>query len=263
LMSQTPQHVPVLSVVIPVYNESETWGQVLARVEGVDLPGVAKQIIFVDDFSTDGTREQLERFSRNHHDLPGSPRAGEVGCTVLFHDRNRGKGAALRTGFAAATGEVVLVQDADLEYHPSDYPRLVGPILQGRADVVYGSRFRTGRPRQAYLRNYLANRFLTLLSNIATGYSLTDMETCYKVLKREVLRGIHLEQDRFGFEPEITAKLAAMGARIHETPIRYEGRTHAQGKKIGFRDGLEAIWCILKYAVVSRRTAPSCASLHR
>ena len=225
-----------LSIVIPVFNERGTWRELLARVEAVDLGKVGRQVILVDDCSTDGTREQLQAFA-----------AGRPDATARFHEVNRGKGAALRTGFAAATGDFVVVQDADLEYDPNDFPALLEPLLAGRADVVYGSRF-LNRPREkGYLRNYLANRFLTWLSNLTTGLKLTDMETCYKMFRREVLAGIGLEQDRFGFEPEITAKLAAAGARVVEVPISYAPRSSEEGKKIGLSDGLEAIGCIFKY----------------
>ena len=252
-MSQRLQHAPVLSVVVPVYNESRTWQEILAAVETVELPGVAKQVIVVDDGSTDGTRQELEQFARGVGELPRPPQGGRVGYTLLFHPANRGKGAAVRTGLAAADGDVVVVQDADLEYDPRDYPRLIGPILDGQADVVYGSRFGRGRPSRCHRMNYLANRFLTALSNLATGLRLTDMETCYKVFRRAVLARIRLEQDRFGFEPEITAKLAALGVRLREVPIRYVGRTRHEGKKIGWRDGLKAIWCILRYGLTARR----------
>jgi glycosyltransferase involved in cell wall biosynthesis len=179
---------------------------------------------------------------------------------VLFHDRNRGKGAALRTGFAAAEGDFIIVQDADLEYDPAEYPRLLQPLLAGQADVVYGNRFGKGRAK-GYPGNYLANRFLTCLSNLTTGLRLTDMETCYKVFRREVLQSVRLEQDRFGFEPEITAKLAASGVRVMEVPISYNARTHQEGKKIGWKDGLKATWCILKYGLPARfasRRRPRC-----
>ena len=254
-MAQRLQHTPVLSVVVPVYNESRTWREVLTAVQAVPLPGVAKQVIVVDDGSTDGTRQQLEKFARGAGDLPRPPQGGQVGYKLLFHSRNRGKGAAVRTGFAAAAGDMVVVQDADLEYDPRDFPRLIRPILDGRADVVYGSRFRRGRPPRSYRISHLANRFLTALSNLATGLRLTDMETCYKVFRRDVLARIRLEQDRFGFEPEITAKLAALPVRLREVPIRYAGRTRAEGKKIGWRDGLKAIWCIVKYAHQCRMRA--------
>ncbi len=166
----------------------------------------------------------------------------------MFHQRNQGKGAALRTGFRSADGQVVLIQDADLEYDPSDYPALLEPILGGRADVVYGSRFSEGR-RGGCWRNYAANRFLTWLSNRTTGLGLTDMETCYKVFRKDVLDRIEIEQDRFGFEPEVTAKVGRLGVRVAEVPIRYESRTREQGKKIGWKDGLKAVWCILKYGL--------------
>ncbi len=231
-----------LSVVIPVYNELDTWRQLLARVLNVNLPGMALQVVIVDDCSTDGTRRQLEQFERD------APRQSGAAFKVLYHQVNRGKGAALRTGFAAATGDIVIIQDADLEYDPNDYSALLEPILAGRADVVYGSRFHSGRPAGCRLANYFANRFLTCLSNMATGLKLTDMETCYKVFRREIIRAVDIEQNRFGFEPEITAKIAAAGARVAEVPISYAGRTREEGKKIGWRDGLKAVWCILKYA---------------
>ena len=256
-MSRQPQSAAVLSVVIPVYNERETWREVVARIEAVELSGMATQIVLVDDCSTDGTRQQLEQFLRAHRDLPASPQAGRIGCKVLFHERNQGKGAALRSGFAAADGQIVIVQDADLEYDPADYPRLVRPILEGRADVVYGSRFRCGWRGRGRLANYLANRLLTALSNFATGLRLTDMETCYKVLRRGVLRRLCLEQDRFGFEPEITARLAGLGVRIEEVAIRYTSRSRAEGKKIGWKDGLDAFWCIVKYALRCRLGLPA------
>jgi glycosyltransferase involved in cell wall biosynthesis len=222
-----------LSVVIPVYNEVNTVEQIVEAVQAVD---VEKEIILVDDGSSDGTRQKLEGL------------AGRNGVRVLLHEHNRGKGAALRTGFAAATGDLVIVQDADLEYDPGDYPRLMQPILDGRADVVYGSRFAGGESRAAIrFWHYLANRFLTFLSNCFTNLFLTDMETCYKVFRREVIQGITLEEDRFGFEPEITAKLARGGWRIWEVSISYRGRSARQGKKIGWKDGLRAVWCIVKY----------------
>ncbi|MCK4602390.1 MAG: glycosyltransferase family 2 protein [Phycisphaerae bacterium] len=240
--------VETLSVVIPVYNEANTWRELLGRVRAVKLPRLAMQIVLVDDCSTDGTRQQLRHFAEDH---TGANEEGHLRFKILFHDRNQGKGAALRTGFAEADGEVVIVQDADLEYDPEDYPHLLEPILAGRADVVYGSRFRRGRPANCYLTNYLANRLLTAISNLMTGLRITDMETCYKVFRREVIRKIRIEQDRFGFEPEITAKIAAMGLHIMERPIRYVGRTRKEGKKIGWRDGLNAIWCIMKYGLTA------------
>jgi glycosyltransferase involved in cell wall biosynthesis len=220
-----------LSVVIPVYNEIATLEEILRRVTASP---VEKEIILVDDFSTDGSRERLRRIEEARF------------VHVLYHEANRGKGAALRTGFAAATGDAVIVQDADLEYDPGEYPRLVRPIAEGRADVVYGSRF-AGRGPLGYLANYAANRTLTLLSNMMTGLHLTDMETCYKVFRREVIQSVRIEENRFGFEPEITAKIAAMGCRVRELPISYRSRGHEEGKKIGWKDGLRAIWCIAKY----------------
>ena len=228
---------PTLSIVIPIYNERDTWRELVGRVEDVDLGGVRRQLILVDDCSTDGTRAQLEAFAAERPDV-----------IVRFHPANAGKGAALRTGFAAATGDFVVVQDADLEYDPRDFPALLEPLLSGQADVVYGSRFSGRGGARGNWRNYLANRFLTALSNLTTGLRLTDMETCYKMLRRQVLGRVSLEQDRFGFEPEITAKLAALGVRIVERPIRYVPRTAEEGKKIGLTDGLEAIACILKYS---------------
>lgn len=232
-----------LSIVIPVYNEYDAWRELLRRVESVELPVARRQIILVDDGSTDGTDRQLTDFLNEQN----ARQNDRCEYKVLFHQQNRGKGAALRTGFQAADGDIVIIQDADLEYDPCDYPRLLAPVLDGRADVVYGSRFLEKRSRKGYLKNYLANKFLTSLTNLVTGLKITDMETCYKVFRRDVLERIKLEQDRFGFEPEITAKIAAMGVGIHEVPISYEARSHHEGKKIGWRDGLKAIWCIFKY----------------
>jgi glycosyltransferase involved in cell wall biosynthesis len=231
-----------LSIVIPVYNELNTWRELLSRVDAVELADVDKEILLVDDGSTDGTREQLQAFSEE----------SGPGYKVLFHPENRGKGAALRTGFSAAEGDFVIVQDADLEYDPADYPALLEPLLAGEAEVVYGSRFMLRKGRKGRLANFLANRFLTALSNLFTRQKLTDMETCYKVFRRSVLVGVDLQQERFGFEPEITAKISRLGIRICERPISYDARHHSEGKKIGFADGLEAIWCILKYGLIQR-----------
>jgi len=253
-MPEGSERTAVLSVVIPVYNERDTWRELVARVESVPMADVGRQLILVDDGSTDGTREQLAAFAAEQGEPAGLPGAGAVAFHVVYHDRNQGKGAALRTGFQAAGGDVVVVQDADLEYDPRDHAGLIEPILRGEADVVYGSRFRGGR-RGGYWKNYLANRFLTFLSNLTTGLKLTDMETCYKMLRRDVLAAIPLEQDRFGFEPEITAKLARRPVRIGELPIAYDSRSHAEGKKIGWRDGLKAIWCIFRYGRRLRRKA--------
>ncbi len=225
-----------LTVVIPTYNEAGTLQEVVARVQAVEVPA---EIIIVDDASTDGSAEVAARIA-----------ASADNVTLLRHDRNQGKGRALRTGFEAATGDFVIVQDADLEYDPADYPKLLNPLLEGRADAVYGSRFLTSSEhRVLYFRHYLGNRLLTLLSNLATDLNLTDMESCYKVFRRELLQSIVLEEDRFGFEPEITAKIAKAGARVYEVGISYHGRTYEQGKKIRPRDGVWALWCILKYAV--------------
>lgn len=221
-----------LSVVIPVYNEKHTIRELYETVRAVNLE---KEIIMVDDCSTDGTREILKGMSDN-------------GTRVFFHERNQGKGAALRTGFSKATGDMVIIQDADLEYDPGQYPKLIQPILEGKADVVYGSRFVTGDYRRVlYFWHMLGNSFLTLLSNMMTNLNLTDMETCYKVFRREVLDRITIEENRFGFEPEITAKVSKLDVRIYEVGISYSGRTYKEGKKIGWKDGISALRCILKY----------------
>ena len=224
---------PLLSVVIPCFNEAATILDLLERVRSA--PVASKQIIVVDDGSSDGTRELLQGLQA--HDL-----------TVLLHERNRGKGAALATGFAAARGEICIVQDADLEYDPAEYPLVIGPIVQGKADVVFGSRFQGAAPhRVVYFWHRLGNGFLTLLSNMFTDLNLTDMETCYKAFRTEIIQAIRIREQRFGFEPEITAKLASRRCRIYEVGISYYGRTYDEGKKIGWRDGVRAIWCILKY----------------
>jgi len=220
-----------ISVVIPVYNEVSTIREIVVRVQAVDLD---KEIIIVDDGSTDGTREQLQKIALSQENIK-----------VFYHDRNQGKGAALRTGFEGATGDIVIIQDADLEYDPREYPVLLEPILDGRADIVYGSRFLGGPHRVLFFWHYLGNKFLTLLSNALTNLNLTDMETCYKVFRREVLNDIQLKSNRFGFEPEFTAKIAKKGFRIYETSISYSGRTYAEGKKIGWKDGVKAIFAII------------------
>lgn len=222
-----------LSIVIPVYNEKATLQELVRRVEAVDFE---KEIILVDDASTDGSREILKNEIE-----------GKDGTVVLYHNRNRGKGAALRTGFASVTGDIVIVQDADLEYDPQDYAVLIGPILDGRADVVFGSRFLGGPHRVLFFWHYVGNLFLTTLSNVMTNINLSDMETCYKVFRREVLNSITLKCDRFGFEPEFTAKIARKRFRIYEVPISYSGRDYAEGKKIGWKDGIAAIWFILRF----------------
>jgi glycosyltransferase involved in cell wall biosynthesis len=226
--------VPTLSVVIPCYDERDTIERIVEAVLAAPLPDL--EVIVVDDCSRDGTRDLLRE--------KVEPRVARV----IYHERNLGKGAALRTGFAAATGDLVIVQDADLEYDPQDYPRLVEPILAGKADVVYGSRFSGGASvRVLYYWHYVGNRLLTTFSNMLTNVNLSDMEVCYKVFRREVLQRITIEEDRFGFEPEITAKVARLGCRIYEVGISYAGRTYREGKKIGWRDGVRALWCIVKY----------------
>jgi len=228
-----------LSVVIPCYNEVRTIRHIVDRVRAA--PVAEREIIIVDDCSRDGTRDLLRT------------EIAPLVDKILFHEVNQGKGAALRTGFRAATGDVVVVQDADLEYDPQDYPRLLQPILEGKADVVFGSRFQGGQPhRVVYFWHMVGNKFLTLLSNMATNINLTDMETCYKVFRREVLQRIEIEENRFGFEPEITAKVARLGVVIYEVGISYYGRTYAEGKKIGWRDGFRALWAIAKYNLLRR-----------
>ena len=221
-----------LSIIIPCYNEKENIRNIVERVRL--SPVENKEIIVVDDCSKDGTREVLEAEIR------------PLVSKILYHEVNRGKGAALRTGFAAATGDVVIIQDADLEYDPMEYPKLVDPIFEDRADVVYGSRFKGG-VRKGYLKNRLANWFLTELSDLFTGLDCTDMETCYKAFRREVIQSIDLQEERFGFEPEVTAKMARKNVRFMEVPISYHPRTNEEGKKIGFKDGVRAIYCIWKY----------------
>jgi glycosyltransferase involved in cell wall biosynthesis len=224
-----------ISVVIPVYNERATIEEVLRRVVAVNLD---KEIIVVDDCSTDGTRQWLEGARER------------LGIQLITHERNRGKGAALRDGFRAATGDIVIVQDADLEYDPQDYFRLIEPIAGGRADVVYGSRFLGSAPhRVLYFWHYVGNRLLTLFSNMFTNLNLSDMETGYKVFRRDLVQGIEIRENRFGFEPEITAKIARKRARVYEVGISYSGREYREGKKITWRDGLWALWCIIRYSL--------------
>jgi glycosyltransferase involved in cell wall biosynthesis len=223
-----------LSVVIPCYNEVATLERVVEAVRRSPVPH--KEIVLVDDGSSDGTRELIQGKLRERVDR------------VILHDSNRGKGAALRSGFAAATGDVVVVQDADLEYDPAEYPKLLRPFVEHGADAVFGSRFIGGEShRVLYYWHYVGNRLLTTVSNVFTNLNLTDMEVCYKLFRRELLERITIEEERFGFEPEITAKLAKLGCAVYEVGISYAGRTYAEGKKIGWRDGLWALWCILKY----------------
>jgi len=221
---------PKLSVVIPVYNEKKSLLEIIQRVQSVPIE---KEIILVDDFSTDGTRDLLHELERQEF-------------KVLYHEKNKGKGAALRTGFQQATGEFVIVQDADLEYDPNDYPKLLQPILDGEADVVYGSRFSGHRSNMTSLHT-LGNLFLTWITNLFYRTCITDMETCYKLFRRETIQGIRIECNRFNFEPEVTAKLLKRGLRIVEVPISYSGRSFSEGKKITWRDGLSAVWTLIKY----------------
>jgi glycosyltransferase involved in cell wall biosynthesis len=236
----------VLSVVIPVYNERNTILDILRKVRQTPI---RKQIILVDDCSKDGTTVVLRQLQASEPDL-----------TVVFHEKNQGKGAALRTGFQHATGQIVIVQDADLEYDPSEYLSLIQPIVEGKADVVYGSRFIGESHRVLYYWHSMANKFLTLLSNMFTKLNLTDMEVCYKVFRREVIQGIRLKSNRFGFEPEVTAKMArfpvpplegrpARKCRVYEMPVSYNGRDYSEGKHIGWKDAVQAIYCIIRYAL--------------
>ena len=225
-----------LSIIIPCYNEINTIDAIIDAVNAA--PYFNKEIIIVDDCSKDGTRDKLK------NEIQSSGRVHQV----LYHDINKGKGAALRTGIAAATGDLVIIQDADMEYDPNEYPRLVEPILNNRADVVFGSRFLGGDAhRVLYFWHRVGNGFLTLMSNMFTNLNLTDMETCYKVFRREIIQNIVIQENRFGFEPEITAKVARLQCRIYEVGISYHGRTYDEGKKIGWKDGVRAIYCILKY----------------
>ena len=222
-----------LSVIVPCFNEVNTLRDLLVAVKNCGIEDL--EIIVVDDYSTDGTRNVLKNLK-------------DKSIKVLYHESNRGKGAALRTGFKSATGEICIVQDADLEYDPNEFPLLIEPIIRNKADVVFGSRFQSGRPhRVVYFWHRLGNGFLTLLSNFFTDLNLSDMETCYKAFKTEVIKSIDIKENRFGFEPEITAKISKMDLRIYEVGISYYGRTYDEGKKIGWRDGVRAIYCILKY----------------
>jgi glycosyltransferase involved in cell wall biosynthesis len=229
-----------LSIIIPIYNEEKTLDSIIEAVQKADSLGLEKQIVLVDDYSKDKSKEILKKYEGIH--------------TVIYHEKNQGKGGALQTGFKNATGDIILIQDADLEYDPNEYRDLLQPILNGKADVVFGSRFLGGRPhRVLYFWHSIGNRVLTMTSNMLTNLNLTDMETCYKVFKKEILDQISpkLESKRFGFEPEITARIAKLAkkdeCRIYEIGISYSGRTYSEGKKIGWKDGVEAIWCIIKF----------------
>jgi glycosyltransferase involved in cell wall biosynthesis len=223
-----------LSVVVPCYNEIDTIAQIIDAIKASPIQNC--EIIIVDDFSTDGTRELLQQELESQVDR------------VIYHSQNLGKGAALRTGFAVMTGDIAIVQDADLEYDPQEYPIMIEPILRGKADVVFGSRFQGAAPhRVAYYWHRVGNGFLTMLSNMFTNINLTDMETCYKAFRREIIQAIKIEEKRFGFEPEITAKVSKLNCRIYEVGISYYGRSYKEGKKIGWKDGVQAIFCIFKY----------------
>jgi glycosyltransferase involved in cell wall biosynthesis len=218
---------------MPVFNEVRTLEEIVARVQSAPCD---KEIIIIDDYSTDGTVDLLRKIEAQSQDVK-----------VFYHDRNRGKGAALRTGFAWVSGDIVIIQDADLEYDPREYPQILEPILDGRADVVYGSRFLGGPHRVMFFWHYVGNQFLTLLSNMMSNLNLTDMETCYKAFRREVLKDLTLKSDRFGFEPEFTIKVAKRKFRIYEVPISYSGRTYEEGKKINWKDGVAAIIAIIRF----------------
>lgn len=226
-----------LTVVVPVYNEKNTIAEIIRRIRAVQMPDIAMEIILVDDYSTDGTRDEYKKLEKQVD-------------KIVLHDKNMGKGAALRTGFHHATGDYVVVQDADLEYDPQEYPVLLKPALDGKADVVYGSRFAGGSAhRVLFFWHYMGNKGLTMLSNMFTNLNLTDMETCYKLFRRDIIQSIDIKENRFGFEPEITAKVAKMKVRIYEVGISYAGRDYSEGKKIGLKDAFRAFWCIMKYNI--------------
>jgi len=238
-MSSNQQPFHTLSIIIPVYNERATIEDVIRSVTSVPVP-LKREIVVVDDFSTDGTRELLSQVS-----VP----AGNS-LRLVMHDQNRGKGAAIRSGLEQVTGDIVLVQDADLEYDPHDYPKLLEPILEGRADVVFGDRFHGGPHRVLYFWHFQANQLLTFLANLLTNLNLSDMEVGYKVFRTDVIRRLKLTSNRFGFEPEVTVKVAKLGCRIYEVPISYHGRTYEEGKKITWRDGIAAVYFLLKYKLL-------------
>lgn len=233
-LNSRPCDFRTVSIVMPVYNEIQTIRPIVDRVLRADLPNLERELIIVDDCSTDGTADVIRSLDDGR-------------IRTAFHERNRGKGGALQTGFSMVTGDVVIIQDADLEYDPADYGRLLEPILDGRADVVYGSRFLGGPHRVLLFWHYVGNRFLTLVTNAIYNVNLTDMETCYKAFRAEVLAHLGIRSRTFGFEPEFTAKVTKGGYRLFETPISYSGRTYAEGKKIGWKDGFIALYCVLRY----------------
>ena len=236
-----------LSIVIPAYNEERTIHEILDAVRAVELVGgMKKEIIIVDDCSTDNTMDRLEAYSAEFPDM---------GLSLFKHEVNKGKGAALHTGIDKATGDYIIIQDADLEYDPQEFNLLLKPILRGEADVVYGSRFVGGHPhRVLFFFHTIGNKYLTFMSNLFTGINLTDMETCYKLFRSDLIKGVRLKEKRFGFEPEVTAKISRIkGVRIYEVGISYYGRTYEEGKKIGWKDGFRALWCIMKYNIWSRK----------
>jgi glycosyltransferase involved in cell wall biosynthesis len=242
--------VGTISVIIPVYNEAPTLAEIVRRVVAQDFP---KEVVLVDDCSQDGSRELLEELAaKGLSGLDGAKPKNDTSLKVVFQPKNQGKGAALRRGFGEATGDIVVVQDADLEYDPRDIFRLVQPILDGNADVVFGSRFLGETRRVLYFWHAVMNRSLTLLSNMTTGLNLSDMETCYKAFRREVLSSFVLKEDRFGIEPELTARVGRANVRVYEVPISYFGRTYEDGKKIGWKDGVRAVYAIAKYGVLKR-----------
>ena len=247
---------PKISVVMPVYNEMATIEEILQRVQAVDLD---KEIVIVDDASKDGTREFLARLDQCTHAVPATMTLRPThnvlrvdNIRVFFHEKNRGKGAALRRAFQEARGEIIIIQDADLEYDPADFHKLISPIETGRADVVYGSRFLGGPHRVLFFWHYVGNTILTTLSDMVTNLNLSDVWTCYKAFRKDVLRAIELRENRFGFEQEVTIKIARGRWRVYETPISYYGRTYAEGKKITWKDGVRALWCILRYGFFTK-----------
>jgi len=257
----TVDRPPKVSFVMPVFNELETLEEILLRVQAVELD---KEIVIVDDGSTDGTRSLLTALQESTQHTPALAKLPRTGrdlradnLRIFLQEKNRGKGAALRWGFREVKGEIVVIQDADLEYDPADYPRLIALIEAGDADVVYGSRFLGGPHRVLLFWHYVGNRVLTLLSNMVTDLNLSDVWTCYKAFRREVIQGLDLREERFGFEQEVTIKIARGGWRVYETPISYSGRTYEEGKKITWKDGMRALWCILRYGLLAGSSSPT------